>query len=78
MTPSQGSIFLFRSFPATPLSLSRTLKGLFELTQRPSRVRDGDEGVAGRELCFPGGGPLIGPPGKSMIFCKKGNRKKLS
>ena len=37
MTPLVGeNTFLF--LPATPLSLSRTLKGLFELTQRPSRA----------------------------------------
>ena len=37
MTPRcQGNAILFLS--ATPLSLSRTLEGLFELTRRPSRA----------------------------------------
>ena len=36
MTPHRGNTILFRS----PLSPSRTLEGLFELTGRPSRALD--------------------------------------
>ena len=39
MTPPWGNTIL-PFLPATPSSLSRTLKGLFELTQRPSRALD--------------------------------------
>ena len=53
-------------------------KGLFELTQRPSRVQDRDKEAAGRNgrgQCFPSKGSLICPPGKPIIFSQKGNRK---
>ena len=58
---------LFRAQP-------RTLEGLLELTQYPSRVRDGDERVAGRNVRqkrFHAEESLICPPGKSMIFHKE-------
>ena len=39
MTPHQGNTILCSEFlSATPMSLSQTLEGLFELTQRPSRA----------------------------------------
>ena len=44
----------------------------------PSRDRDGDEGVAGRngrELCFPDKRSLICPPGKPMISYKDETEK---
>ena len=43
-----------------------------------SNARDGDEGVAGRnvrEKRFPDEGSLICPPGKSMIFYNKETEK---
>ena len=39
MTPHRGNTILFRSSQQLP-SPSRTLEGLFELTQRPSRALD--------------------------------------
>ena len=36
MTTSAGQHFYLLFLPATPLSLSRTLEGLFELTGQPS------------------------------------------
>ena len=56
----------------------RALEGHCASSKSPSRVRDGDEGVAGRngrEYCFPDEGSLICPPGKSMIFHKKETEK---
>ena len=53
---------------------SRAWEGRRVSSKSPSRVRDGDEGVAGRngrEYCFPDEGSLICPPGKSMSFYKK-------
>ena len=38
MTPYRGINFSLPFLPATPSSPSRTLKGLFELTRRPSRA----------------------------------------
>ena len=38
--PSSGKNFSLPFLPATPLSLSWILEGLFELTQRPSRALD--------------------------------------
>ena len=38
MTSSRGNAILF--LPATPLSLLRTLEGLFDLTRHPSRALD--------------------------------------
>ena len=38
--PSSGKHYSFPFLPATPLSPSRTLEGLFELTRRPSRALD--------------------------------------
>ena len=40
MTPHWGGYFSHPFLPATPLSLSRTLEGLFDLTRRPSRALD--------------------------------------
>ena len=40
MTLHQGGYCYLLFLPATPSSLSRTLQGLFELTQRPSRALD--------------------------------------
>ena len=40
MTSSSGNLLSLLFLPATPLSLSQTLEGLFELTQRPSRALD--------------------------------------
>ena len=40
MTPHGGNTILFRSSQQTPSSPSRTLEGLFELTQRPSQALD--------------------------------------
>ena len=40
MTPSLGKHYSLQFLPATALSPLRTLKGLFELTQRPSRALD--------------------------------------
>ena len=57
------------------------LEGRLVSSKSPSRVRDGDEGAAGRnarEQCFPDEGSLICPPGKSMIFDKKETEKNLS
>ena len=56
------------------------LKGALSAQKSPSRVQDGDKEVAGsygREKYFPNEGSLICPPGKSMIFLEKKNRKKL-
>ena len=56
----------------------RALEGSRVSSKSPSRVRDRDKGVAGRnrrEKYFPYEGSLIYPPGKSMIFYKKGNKK---
>ena len=53
---------------------SRALEGRRVSSKSPSRVRDRDEGVAGRngrEKYFPSEESLIFPPGKSMIFYKK-------
>ena len=47
MTPCRGTIFSSVP-PSNSLVAVWTLEGLFELTRRLSRVRDGDEGVAGR------------------------------
>ena len=58
---------------------SRAREGRRVSSKSPSRVRDGDEGVAGRngqKLCFPDEGSLIYPPGKSMFFYKKETEKK--
>ena len=38
--PSSGKHYSLPFLPATPSSASRTLEGLFELTQRPSRALD--------------------------------------
>ena len=38
--PSSGKHYSLPFLPATPLSLSQTLEGLFELTRRPSRGCD--------------------------------------
>merc|ERR1712077_13918 len=38
--PSSGKHYSLPFLPATPSSPSRTLKGLFELTRRPSRALD--------------------------------------
>ena len=38
--PLSGKHFSLPFLPATPLSPSRTLEGLFELTRRPSRALD--------------------------------------
>ena len=38
--PLSGKHFFSSVLPATPPSLSQTLEGLFELTQRPSRALD--------------------------------------
>ena len=38
--PSSGKYFSLPFLPATPLSLSQTLEGFFELTRRPSRALD--------------------------------------
>ena len=38
MTPSSGKHYSLPFLPATPSSLSQTLKRLFELTRRPSRA----------------------------------------
>ena len=38
MTPGRGKRYSLPFLPATPLSLSRTLEGLFELTRCPSRA----------------------------------------
>ena len=40
MTPQSGKHFSLPFLPATPLSLSQTLEGLFGLTRRPSRALD--------------------------------------
>ena len=56
----------------------RALKWRFSSSESPSRVRDGDKGVAGRngrEKCFTVKGSLICPPGKSMIFHKEETEK---
>ena len=56
----------------------RAWEGRRVSSKSPSRVRDGDEGVAGRnvrELCFPDEGSLICPPGKSMSCHKKETEK---
>ena len=56
------------------------MKDAVSAQKSPSRVRDGEEGVAGRsgkEEWYPDEGSLICPPGKSMILYKKGNRKKI-
>ena len=52
----------------------RALEGYCVSSKRPSRVRVGDEGVAGRngrEKYFPGEGSMICPPSKAMIFYYK-------
>ena len=57
---------------------SRALEGHRVSWKSSSRVWDGDKGVAGRnrrEKYFPYEGSLIYPPGKLMIFYKKGNKK---
>ena len=57
---------------------SRAKEGHRVSSKSPSRVRDRDEGVAGRngrEQCFPDEGSLICPPGKSMSFHKKETEK---
>ena len=57
---------------------SRAREGRRVSSKSPSRVRDGDEEVAGRngrEYCSPNEGSLICPPGKSMIFHKKETEK---
>ena len=51
-------------FSVVPEATHEASRGLFELTRRLSRVRDGDEGVAGRngrEKCFPNERLLICP-----------------
>ena len=40
MTPPQRKHYSLPFLPATPSSPSRTLEGLFELTQRPSQALD--------------------------------------
>ena len=40
MTPSSGKFFSLLFLPATPLYPSRTLAGLFEMTQHSSRALD--------------------------------------
>ena len=40
MTPGRGKHYSLPFLQATPSSLSHTLEGLFELTQRPSRALD--------------------------------------
>ena len=63
---------------ATYASRLRALEGHCVSSKSPSRVRDGYEGVAGRngrELCFPDEGSLICPPGKSMSFHEKETEK---
>ena len=40
MTPLWGKRYSLPFLPATPLSPSQTLEGLFELTRRPSRALD--------------------------------------
>ena len=50
---------------------SRALEGRPISLKCPSRIQDGNEGVAGRnwrEKCFPNEGSLICPPGKLKIF----------
>ena len=57
---------------------SRALEGRSVSSKSPSRVQDGDKGVAKRnerEKCFPDEGSLICPPGKSMILHKKETEK---
>ena len=57
---------------------SRALEGRPISLKCPSRIQDGNEGVAGRnwrEKCFPNEGSLICPPGKSMSFHKKETEK---
>ena len=59
---------------------ARVLEGRCVSSKSPSRVRDRDERVAGRDYrkwCFPDEGSLICPPGKSMIFYKKETRKMI-
>ena len=54
------------------------LEGRRVSSKKPSRVQDGDEGVAGRnyrEERFSDEESLICPPGKSMIFYKKKTEK---
>ena len=53
---------------------ARNLKGHSVCSKSPSRVRDRDKGVAGRnrrEKYFPEDGSLICSPGKSLIFYTK-------
>ena len=60
-------------------SESKALEGCRVSSKSPSRVRDGDEGVAGRngrEKCFTDEGSLICPPDKSKIFFTKWKQKK--
>ena len=58
----------------------RALEGRRVSSKSPSRVRDGDEGVAGRnkrEQRFPNEGSLICPPGNAMndYFTKRKQKK---
>ena len=60
---------------------SRALEGRSVHSKSPSKVRDLDVGVAGRngrEKCFLDKGSLICPPGKSIFFCKKETENRLS
>ena len=57
---------------------SLALEGRRVCSKSPSRVRDGDERVAGRngrEKYFPDKESLICPPGKSMNYHKKETEK---
>ena len=58
---------------------SRALEGRLVSSKSPSRVREGDEGVARRNkiVVLPSEGSLISTQGKSMIFYIKANGKKL-
>ena len=59
---------------------SRAREGRRVSSKSPSRVRDGDEGVAGRkgrEKYFSDKGSLICPPGKSMMFYTKSKLRKI-
>ena len=58
---------------------SRALEGRCVSSKNPSRVRDGDEGVAGRnrrEKHIPAEGSLICPQA-NQLFCTKRKQKKI-
>ena len=71
-------IHILSALEATHKARQRSLGGRLVSSKSPSRVRDRDKGVAGRnerEYQFPTEGSLICLPGKSMTFYKKETEK---